>query len=42
MGCAVEVEPDVVLLTYMNAERNMPLLAQLVRVTKTGIEPVKK
>jgi hypothetical protein len=42
MGCAIEVEPDVVLLTYMNAERNMPLLAQLVRVTKNGIEPVKK
>ena len=42
MGCAVEVEPDVVLLTYMNAERDQPLLAQLVRVTKTGIEPVKK
>ena len=42
MGCAVEVEPDVVLCTYMNAYRNMPLLAQLIRVTKNDIKPVKK
>ncbi len=42
MGCAVEVEPDVVLLTYMNAYRDKPLLAQLIRVTKNDIKPVKK
>jgi hypothetical protein len=42
MGRAIEVEPDVVFCTYMNAERNMPLLAQLVRVKANGIEPVKK
>ena len=42
MGCAVEVEPDVVLCTYMNAYRDKPLLAQLIRVTDSGIEPVKK
>ena len=40
MGCMVEVEPDVVLSTFMNAERNLPLLAQLFRVTRTGIEPL--
>lgn len=42
MGCTIEVEPDVLLCTYMNAERNMPLLAQLVRVTANGIEPIKR
>ncbi len=42
MGCAVEVEPDVVLLTYMNNQRDKPLLAQLIRVTKNDIRPVKK
>lgn len=42
MGCAIEVEPDVVLLTYMNAERTQPLLAQLVRVTPEGIVPVAR
>jgi hypothetical protein len=40
MGCMVEVEPDVVLSTYMNAQRNMPLLAQLLRVTPDRIEPL--
>lgn len=40
MGCMVEVEPDVVLATYMNAERGQPLLAQLIRVTPEGIRPV--
>ncbi|NUM56270.1 MAG: DUF1080 domain-containing protein [Candidatus Hydrogenedentes bacterium] len=40
MGCIVEVEPDVLLCTYMNAERAQPLLAQLVRVTEGRIEPV--
>jgi len=39
MGCMIEVEPDVVLATYMNAERSMPLLAQLIRVTPDGIKP---
>ena len=42
MGCAIEVEPDVVLLTYMNAERKQPLLAQLVRVTPEGIVPLAR
>jgi hypothetical protein len=42
MGCTVEVEPNVLLCTYMNAERNMPLLAQLVRVTPEGVEPVRR
>jgi hypothetical protein len=42
MGCMVEVEPDVVLCTYMNAERHMPLLAQLVRVTPEGIRPIAR
>ncbi|OHB77699.1 MAG: hypothetical protein A2W31_09085 [Planctomycetes bacterium RBG_16_64_10] len=42
MGCMVEVEPDVVLCTYMNAQQNLPLLAQLVRVTATGIQPVPR
>lgn len=40
MGCIVEVEPDMLLCTYMNATREAPLLAQLVRVTENGIEPV--
>jgi hypothetical protein len=40
MGCLVEVEPDVVLSTYMNAERSQPLLAQLIAVTPTGIRPM--
>lgn len=39
MGCIVEVEPDVLLCTYMNAERAQPLVAQLVRVTADRIEP---
>ncbi len=42
MGNIVEVEPDVVLCTYMNASRDKPLLAQLIRVTRSGIEPIKK
>ncbi len=40
MGCMVEVEPDVVLCTYMNWERSEPLLAQLIRVTPDGIYPI--
>ncbi|MBI2926043.1 MAG: exo-alpha-sialidase [Verrucomicrobia bacterium] len=40
MGCLVEVEPDVVLCTYMNWDRKQPLLAQLVRVTRERVEPV--
>jgi hypothetical protein len=39
MGCMIEVEADVVLCTYMNAQRNLPLLAQLFRVRPKGIEP---
>jgi hypothetical protein len=40
MGCLVEVEPDVVLCTYMNSQRNQPLLAQLIRVTCGGLRPL--
>jgi len=39
MGCMIEVAPEVVLCTYMNAERNLPLLAQLIRVTPDRLEP---
>ncbi|MBX7259438.1 MAG: glycoside hydrolase, partial [Candidatus Hydrogenedentes bacterium] len=39
MGCIVEVEPEVLLCTYMNAERAQPLLAQRVRVTGERVEP---
>jgi len=39
MGVVLEVEPDVLLCAYMNAERNQPLLAQRVRITPTRIEP---
>jgi len=42
MGCMIEVEPDVVLCTYMNAQRSMPLLAQLIRATPEGIKPVPR
>jgi hypothetical protein len=42
MGCLVEVEPDVVLCTYMNWHRDAPLLAQLIRVTPEGIRPIAK
>jgi hypothetical protein len=41
MGCLVEVEPDVVLCTYMNWERDKPLLAQRLRVTPSRIEPTR-
>jgi hypothetical protein len=41
MGNLVEVEPDVLLCTYMNASRDRPLLAQLLRITPNGIEPFK-
>jgi len=41
MGCIVEVEPDVILCTYMNAQRKHPLLAQLIRVTPRRIEPIQ-
>lgn len=40
MGCLVEVEPDLVLSTYMNQDRSHPLLAQLFRVTRQGIRPI--
>jgi len=42
MGCMVEVEPDVVLCTYMNAQRDQPLLAQLFRVTPEGIKRISR
>ncbi|NPV46096.1 MAG: DUF1080 domain-containing protein [Armatimonadetes bacterium] len=38
MGCMVEVEPDVVLCTYMNAQRDQPLLAQRLRVNGDRLE----
>jgi hypothetical protein len=41
MGCLLEVEPDIFLATYMNWEhKSQPLLAQLIRITPKGIEPV--
>jgi len=44
MGCMIEVEPDVLLITYMNWgwDRRFPLLAQLIRVTPNGIEPIDR
>lgn len=41
MGCLVEVEPDVVLSAYMNAERNMPLLVQLLKAERQGVRPIR-
>ncbi len=40
MGCMIEVEPNVVLATYMNSGRDQPLLAQRFRVTADRIEPL--
>jgi hypothetical protein len=42
MGSLLEVEPDVVLSTYMNCDRNKPLLLQLFRVTPEGIKPIPR
>ncbi len=42
MGTMLEVEPDLLFCTYMGSERSKPLLAQLVRVTPTRIEPVSR
>lgn len=42
MGCLVEVEPDVVLCTYMNWDRKQPLLAQLIQVTRDGVKPLPR
>ena len=39
MGLMVEVEPNVVLCTYHNAERSQPLLAQRFKVTREGLFP---
>jgi len=46
MGCMIEVEPDVMLVTYMNSDLGdvhqmdkQPLLAQRIRVTPNGIVP---
>jgi len=39
MGCLLEVETDVVLAAYMNAERRQPLLVQRIRVTPDGLRP---
>ena len=42
MGRMIEVEPDLVLCVYMtgNDAHNGPLLAQLIRVTPDGIQPM--
>jgi len=40
MGCVVEVEPDVLLFTYMNWTRDAPLLGQLIRLSKGGVRPI--
>jgi hypothetical protein len=41
MGCLLEVEPDVLLAVYMNWEhKSQPMLAQLIRITPKGIEPL--
>ena len=42
MGHLIEVDEDIVLATYMNADRSMPLLSQLIQVTETGIRPVSR
>ena len=45
MGTLLEVEPDVVLCTYMTWHWNRkgyPLLAQLIRVTPEGIYPLER
>jgi hypothetical protein len=39
MGCMMEVEPDVVLFVYMDANREF-LRAQRIRVTRDGLKPV--
>jgi hypothetical protein len=39
MGSLTEVKPGLVLSTYMNFDRNKPLLYQVIRVTPEGIEP---
>ncbi len=41
MGNVVEVEPNVLLVTYMNSDRALPLLGQLVKITDKGIENIK-
>ena len=42
MGCLVEVEPDVLLCTYMNWDRKEPLLAQLLRVQPSRVAPLNR
>ena len=39
MGCMIEVEPEVVLFVYMDANREF-LRAQRIRVTPQGLEPL--
>ncbi len=39
-GLMIEVEPDVVLCVYQNAELSQPLLAQRIRVLSDRIEPI--
>jgi hypothetical protein len=40
MGCMFEVEPEVVLFVYMDANRQY-LRAQRIRVTAQGLEPIR-
>lgn len=40
MGCILEVAPEIVLCTYMNARRDMPLLAQRIQVRPDGLRPL--
>ena len=39
MGCMVELQPNVVLCTYMNWQREAPLLGQIFKVADSGIVP---
>jgi hypothetical protein len=48
MGNVIEVEPDVLLVTYMNSDlgdvanlQKVPLLMQRVRIDRTGIHPAE-
>jgi hypothetical protein len=40
MGCMMEVQPEVMLFVYMDANREF-LRSQLIRVTREGLEPIR-
>ena len=40
MGCMMEVEPEVMLFVYMDANRQF-LRSQLIRVTRDGLQPIR-